>query len=85
VALVCPLLSSCRCSDHDFVSVDKVIIDQDSLQEFINIARPGAYVTLTKVNFKSLDQLVVQPIGIYGCKEEIVRFLVSIKAVDEQT
>jgi hypothetical protein len=82
---VCLHSPSCNSSHHFSASVDKIIIDQDSLREFINVARPGAYASLTKVNFKSLDQLVVQPIGVYGCKEEIVKFFVSVKAVDEQT
>ena len=62
--------------------MDKVVIAQDSLREFINDLCPGAYVSLTKVDFKALDDLAVQPIGIYGSKEEIVRFLVSIGIVD---
>ncbi|KAH7918945.1 hypothetical protein BV22DRAFT_1041330 [Leucogyrophana mollusca] len=62
--------------------VDKIIIAQDSLQAFINTVSPGAYVSLTKVDFKVLDRLIVKPVGIYGSKDEIVRFLSSINAVD---
>lgn len=65
--------------------VDKVIIAQDSLREFINMIRPGAYVSLTKVDFKALDQLSLRPIGVYGSKAEIVRLLLSIGAVDNFT
>ena len=67
------------------VSVDKVVISQQSLQEFINALSPGAYSSITKVNFKILDSLVLKPLGIYGSKEEIVRFLCHIGAVDDKT
>ncbi|KAH9059728.1 hypothetical protein EDB87DRAFT_1831890 [Lactarius vividus] len=64
--------------------VDKVIIAQDSLRRFINTISPGAYATITKVDFKILDRLAIKPLGIYGCKDEIVRLLLSIGAVDEK-
>jgi len=63
--------------------VDKIIIAQESLQEFINALSPGAYSSITKVNFKILDDLVLKPFGIYGSKEEIVRFLREINVVDD--
>ncbi|KIJ09825.1 hypothetical protein PAXINDRAFT_102165 [Paxillus involutus ATCC 200175] len=63
--------------------VEKIIIAQDSLRDFVDAVRPGAYVSLTKVNFKALDQYIVKPIGIYGSKEEIVRFLCSIDRIDD--
>ncbi|KAI0052041.1 hypothetical protein FA95DRAFT_1484280 [Auriscalpium vulgare] len=63
--------------------VDKIIISQYSLQEFINALSPGAYASLTKVDFKKLDLRMIQPIGVYGSKSEIVRFLRSIGVVDE--
>ena len=44
---------------------------------------PGAYSSITKVNFKILDDLFLKPFGIYGSKEEIVRFLREINAVDD--
>ena len=46
---------------------------------------PGAYSSITKVNFKLLDNIVLKPFGIYGSKEEIVRFLHEIEAVDDNT
>ena len=67
----------------DKIIVDKIIIAQESLQEFINTLSPGAYSSITKVNFKILDDLVFKPLGIYGSKEEIVRFLREIHAVDD--
>ncbi|KAI9455145.1 hypothetical protein BJY52DRAFT_1122154 [Lactarius psammicola] len=65
--------------------VDKVVIAQKSLQEFINALSPGAYSSITKVNFKLLDNVVLKPFGVYGSKEEIVRFLREIKAIDDNT
>ncbi|KAI9450262.1 hypothetical protein BJY52DRAFT_1175724 [Lactarius psammicola] len=65
--------------------VDEVVIAQQSLQEFINALSPGAYSSITKVNFKLLDDVVLKPFGIYGSKEETVRFLRKIKAVDDST
>ncbi|KAI9452888.1 hypothetical protein BJY52DRAFT_1124024 [Lactarius psammicola] len=64
--------------------VDKVVIAQEPLQRFINAMSPGAYASVTKVDFKSLDQISIKPIGIYGCKDEIVRLLQSLGAVDEE-
>ncbi|KAF9231472.1 hypothetical protein BU15DRAFT_68308 [Melanogaster broomeanus] len=63
--------------------VEKVIIAQDSLRDFVNNICPGVYVSMTKVNFKTLDQYIVKPIGVYGSKDEIVRFLLSIGRVDD--
>ncbi|KIJ61776.1 hypothetical protein HYDPIDRAFT_115606 [Hydnomerulius pinastri MD-312] len=63
--------------------VDKIIIAQDSLQSFINTICPGAYASLTKVNFKILDRYIVKPVGIYGGKEEIVRLMLSLGVVDD--
>jgi len=37
---------------------------------------------MTKVNFKDLDQYVIKPVGIYGSKEEIVRFLLELGVTD---
>lgn len=44
---------------------------------------PGAYASITRVDFKTLDRLAVKPLGVYGSKDEIVRLLQSIDAVDE--
>ncbi|KAI6020260.1 hypothetical protein BKA83DRAFT_674992 [Pisolithus microcarpus] len=63
--------------------VDKIIISQSYLQAFINIVCPGAYASMTKVNFKALDQYIVKPIGLYGSKEEIVRFLAELRVIDD--
>ena len=67
------------------IAVDKIIIAQDSLRDFVNAICPGAYLSLTRVDFKALDNLALKPVGVYGSKEEIVRFLSSIGAVDDTT
>ncbi|KAF8548835.1 hypothetical protein OG21DRAFT_670471 [Imleria badia] len=65
--------------------VDKIIISQDSLKAYINSVCPDAYVSMTKVNFKALDDYVIKPVGVYGSKEEIVRLLLELAAIDETT
>ena len=66
-------------------TVDKVIISQESLQQFINAVSPDAYTSITKVDFKALDQFMIKPLGVYGSKDEIVRLLRSIGVVDANT
>jgi hypothetical protein len=74
-------------SSHALIQfiVDKIVIEQQSLQAFINALSPGAYSSITKVNFKKLDNSSLKPLGVYGSKEEIVRFLREIHAVDDNT
>ncbi|KAI9450273.1 hypothetical protein BJY52DRAFT_1357697 [Lactarius psammicola] len=40
--------------------VDKIVIAQESLQAFINALSPGAYSSITRVNFKILGQSIAQ-------------------------
>ena len=40
---------------------------------------------MTKVNFKALDNYVIKPVGVYGSKQEIARFLLELAAIDETT
>ncbi|KAG6331499.1 hypothetical protein ID866_7590 [Astraeus odoratus] len=63
--------------------VDKIIISQHSLKAFVNTVCPGAYASMTKVNFKALDQYIIKPVGIYGSKEEIVRLFLELKVTDD--
>jgi hypothetical protein len=74
-------------SSHPLIHfiVDKIVIAQQSLQAFINALSPGAYLSITKVNFKRLDNSSLKPLGVYGSREEIVRFLREIHAVDDNT
>lgn len=63
--------------------VDKIVISQESLGQFINNVLPSAYASMTKVDFQALDQLPIKPLGVYGSKTEIVKFLLDIKIIDE--
>ena len=69
-------------STHDIPTVDKIVVAQKSLQAFINALSPGAYSSITRVNFKALDDLLLKPIGVYGSREEIVRFFREMGVVD---
>ena len=40
-------------------------------------------MSLTKVDFRALDKSQVKPVGIYGSKDEIVRFLLSVAVIDD--
>lgn len=61
-----------------------MIIDQDSFQRLVNDVSPGAYISLTKVDFNALDKVSVKPIGVYGNRTEIVGLLVTLGVVDGQ-
>ena len=69
--------------NQSFTIVDKVIIARESLERFVNTMCPGAYASITKVDFKALDRLMIKPLGVYGSKGEIVRLLRSIGAVND--
>ncbi|KAG8738573.1 hypothetical protein FRC10_006678 [Ceratobasidium sp. 414] len=65
--------------------VEKMIIDQHSLHSLLNTMSPGSYELPWKINFKLLDQLAIKPIGVYGCKPEIVKFLRGAECLNEET
>ncbi|KAG8960525.1 hypothetical protein FRC03_006451 [Tulasnella sp. 419] len=65
--------------------VEKIIIAHESLGALINTLSPRAYSSLSKINFKSLDKISIQPIGVYGSKSEIVRLLQQLECVDSIT
>jgi len=62
--------------------VEKVIIDQESLKHFINKVSPGAYASLTKIDFRALDDESIKPVGVYGSKERIVDLLLEVGAIE---
>ncbi|KAG8903434.1 hypothetical protein FRB99_003283 [Tulasnella sp. 403] len=64
--------------------VDKIIISQESLKNFLEAVRPGSYESVTKIDFHALDLLSINAVGIYGSKTEIVRFLRNTGAVDDE-
>ncbi|KAF8321130.1 hypothetical protein DL93DRAFT_2224184 [Clavulina sp. PMI_390] len=64
--------------------VDKVIISQESLSQLVNQISPGAYTSLTEINFAALDNVELQPVGLYGSAPQIVDFLEQSGAIDEE-
>ena len=75
---------SCR-NPGSGTTVDKIIIDQESTGNFINDLCPGAYKNLTKVDFKTMDNLKLKPLGIYGSRTEIVRLFKELNVIDQNT
>lgn len=39
--------------------VEKVVIDQRSLHQLLNIIQPGSYDSVSKINFKALDNVAL--------------------------
>ena len=62
--------------------MEKVIIDQGSLKRFVNDVSPGAYVSLTKIDFRALDDASIKPVGVYGSKERIVDLFLEIGVIE---
>lgn len=67
------------------IAVDKIVIAQAELSRLLNELYPGAYMSLTKVDYNALDSIPVRPVGVYGSKSEIVRFLRTLNAIDAET
>lgn len=65
--------------------VDKIIISQESFGDFVNAICPSAYLSMTHVNFNALDQLSIKPLGLYGSKEEIVRYIKDLDIINDAT
>ena len=65
--------------------MDKILIAQESLGRFTNAICPGAYLSMTHIDFSSLDDVSVKPVGIYGSRSEIVRFLEDRKLISDET
>ncbi len=66
-----------------YYTVDKIIIAQESFGKFANDICPGSYQSMTHVKFTSLDTFSVKPIGLYGSKSELVRFLKDLGVVED--
>lgn len=49
----------------------------------MNDVVPGAYASVTQVDFVALDKVLVNPVGIYGSKSQIVKFLRDLDAIDD--
>jgi len=76
-------------SHHPFLNmntnlfqVDKIVVAQEGLERLINDLCPKACLTLTRVDFKALDSLSIRPIGVYGDRCEIARFLTSLEVIN---
>ncbi|KAG8909116.1 hypothetical protein FRC02_007986, partial [Tulasnella sp. 418] len=65
--------------------VDKILIAQESLATLMNKLAPGSHASLTRINFASLDNVTIQPLGIYGDKAAIVQFLHMVAGLDDET
>lgn len=64
-------------------AVDKIIIAQESFGRFANDVRGGAYQSMTHVNFRLLDTAQLKPLGVYGSRPEIVRYLQDLSFIDD--
>lgn len=62
--------------------MEKVIIDQESMKRFVNEVSPGAYLSLTKIDFRALDNASIKPVGVYGSKEKIVDLLLEVGSIE---
>ena len=62
--------------------MEKVIIDQESLKRFINEVSPGAYVSLTKIDFRALDNASIKPVGVYGSRERIADLFLEVGSIE---
>ncbi|KAI0089045.1 hypothetical protein BDY19DRAFT_122025 [Irpex rosettiformis] len=62
--------------------VDKIVVCQGAFRRFANDACPGAYASMTKVDFATLDDLQIKPLGLYGSQSEIVRYLEDMEIVN---
>ncbi|EUC60521.1 root hair defective 3 GTP-binding protein, partial [Rhizoctonia solani AG-3 Rhs1AP] len=66
-------------------SLEKVVIDQQSLHRLLNIVRPGSYDSVSRINFKELDKLSIKPTGLYGNQSEIIKFLQQAQFLDDNS
>ena len=62
--------------------MEKVIIDQESLKCFVNEVSPGAYVSLTRIDFRALDNASIKPVGVYGSRERIVDLFLEVGSIE---
>ncbi|KAG8924162.1 hypothetical protein FRC02_010614 [Tulasnella sp. 418] len=65
--------------------VDKVLIAQESLAGLMHKLAPQSYSSLTKIDFAMLDNIAIQPVGIYGDKDALVRFMSEVIGLDDQS
>ncbi|KAG8738570.1 hypothetical protein FRC10_006675 [Ceratobasidium sp. 414] len=64
---------------------EKVLIDQNSLRRLLSQLSPGSYESVSKIHFKILDKLMIEPIGVYGCEPEIIKFLQGVNCLSDES
>ena len=62
--------------------MEKVIIDQESLKRFVNEVSPRAYVSLTRTEFRALNNASIKPVGVYGSRERIVDLFLEVGSIE---
>ena len=62
--------------------MEKITIDDESLKRFINKISPGACISLTRIDFRSLDNTRVKPVGVYGSRERIVDLFLEVGSIE---
>ena len=62
--------------------MEKIIIDEGSLRHFINKISPGTCSSLTRIDFRALDNVRVKPIGVYGSREKIVEMFLEVGSIE---
>ncbi|CUA74085.1 hypothetical protein RSOLAG22IIIB_10970 [Rhizoctonia solani] len=66
-------------------TVEKIVIDQHSLGQFLNTVQPGSYHSVSKIDLKELDKLSIRPVGVYGIRSEIIRFLQQVQYLNDNS
>ncbi|CAE6445143.1 unnamed protein product [Rhizoctonia solani] len=65
---------------------EKTVIDQHSLQLLLNTIQPGSWPSTGEIHFQDLDSVLsIKPLGIYGDRREIVRFLQRMGCLDNNS
>ncbi|CAE6451517.1 unnamed protein product, partial [Rhizoctonia solani] len=61
---------------------EKTVIDQGSLQQLLNTIVPGSCPSTAEIHFHDLDKSSIKPLGLYGDRHEIVKFLQRVGCLD---
>ncbi|KAG9125288.1 hypothetical protein FRC07_008232 [Ceratobasidium sp. 392] len=78
------LLGLVQDADSEESGSKKIAIDQASLRGLLNGLLPGCDESISKIDLKALDKLNVKPLGLYGSKSEIIKFLQGVQCLSEQ-
>ncbi|CUA74255.1 hypothetical protein RSOLAG22IIIB_05485 [Rhizoctonia solani] len=66
-------------------TVEKIVIDQLSLGQFLNTVQPGSYHSVSNINLNELDKLSIRPLGVYGIRPEIIKFLHQAQYLNDES